>query len=155
MTGELYDAADAASVGRRQQGLARRRVRGEGAQARAAPGQRADGRARRDEGARQGAEGGRRPRGRRLVPELGGGLFGTEDLQNAVESFLEDGPGQGDVPGPMTDLTWRAEGSGEPVLMIMGLGTSALGWRRLLPHVRERYEAIVFDNRGTGTVAAR
>ena len=50
----------------------------------------------------------------------------------------------------MTDLTWRAEGSGEPVLMIMGLGTSALGWRRLLPYVSERYEAIVFDNRGTG-----
>ena len=51
----------------------------------------------------------------------------------------------------MTDLSWRAEGSGEPVLMIMGLGTSALGWRRLLPYVREGYEAIVFDNRGTGT----
>ena len=50
----------------------------------------------------------------------------------------------------MTDLSWRAEGSGEPVLMIMGLGTSALGWRRLLPHVSAGHEAIVFDNRGTG-----
>jgi 3-oxoadipate enol-lactonase len=51
----------------------------------------------------------------------------------------------------MTDLSWRSEGTGEPVLMIMGLGTSAMGWRRLLPHVRESYEAIVFDNRGTGS----
>ena len=51
----------------------------------------------------------------------------------------------------MTDLHWRAEGTGEPVLMIMGLGTSSLGWRRLLPHVAREHEAIVFDNRGTGT----
>jgi pimeloyl-ACP methyl ester carboxylesterase len=50
----------------------------------------------------------------------------------------------------MTDLTWRAEGTGEPVLMIMGLATSALGWRRLLPHVSAGHEAIVFDHRGTG-----
>jgi pimeloyl-ACP methyl ester carboxylesterase len=50
----------------------------------------------------------------------------------------------------VTDLNWRSEGTGEPVLMIMGLGTSALGWRRLLPHVRAGHEAIVFDNRGTG-----
>ena len=50
----------------------------------------------------------------------------------------------------MTDLSWRTEGSGEPVLMIMGLGTSSLGWRRLLPHVSAGSEAIVFDNRGTG-----
>ena len=54
----------------------------------------------------------------------------------------------------MTDLTWRAEGSGDPVLMIMGLGTSAMGWRRLLPYVREAHEAIVFDNRGTGSSPA-
>ena len=29
-----------------------------------------------------------------LVPEVGGGLFATEDLQNAVESFLTEGPGK-------------------------------------------------------------
>lgn len=29
-----------------------------------------------------------------LVPELGGALFGTQDLQNAVASFLRDGPGR-------------------------------------------------------------
>lgn len=50
----------------------------------------------------------------------------------------------------MTDLHWRVEGTGEPVLMIMGLGTSSLGWRRLLPHVSAGHEAILFDNRGTG-----
>jgi enoyl-CoA hydratase len=34
-----------------------------------------------------------------LVPELGGGLFGTEDLQNAVASFLEKGPGHATYEG--------------------------------------------------------
>jgi len=34
-----------------------------------------------------------------LVPELGGGLFGTEDLQNAVKSFLEVGPGKATYQG--------------------------------------------------------
>ena len=47
-------------------------------------------------------------------------------------------------------LHWRAEGDGEPVLMIMGLGANSLGWYRVLPHVAEHYRGIVFDNRGTG-----
>lgn len=34
-----------------------------------------------------------------LVPELGGGLFGTEDLQNAVRSFLAEGPGKATYEG--------------------------------------------------------
>jgi enoyl-CoA hydratase/carnithine racemase len=34
-----------------------------------------------------------------LVPELGGGLFGTEDLQGAVASFLERGPGKATYAG--------------------------------------------------------
>jgi enoyl-CoA hydratase/carnithine racemase len=29
-----------------------------------------------------------------LVPELGGALFGTQDLKNAVASFLREGPGK-------------------------------------------------------------
>ncbi len=33
------------------------------------------------------------------VPELGGGLFGTEDLRNAVASFLEKGPGHATYEG--------------------------------------------------------
>ena len=48
-------------------------------------------------------------------------------------------------------LFWRREGSGEPVLMIMGLGANHRGWARLLPHVAAGHEAIVFDNRGTGS----
>jgi 3-oxoadipate enol-lactonase len=47
-------------------------------------------------------------------------------------------------------LSWNAHGQGEPLLMIMGLSGSARAWYRLVPHVERRYEAIVFDNRGTG-----
>jgi enoyl-CoA hydratase len=34
-----------------------------------------------------------------VVPEAAGGLFGTEDLQNAVQSFLEKGPGHATYRG--------------------------------------------------------
>ncbi len=34
-----------------------------------------------------------------IVPEVAGGLFGTEDLKNAVQSFLTDGPGKARYEG--------------------------------------------------------
>ncbi len=34
-----------------------------------------------------------------LVPEVGGALFGTEDLRGAVRSFLENGPGKATYEG--------------------------------------------------------
>ena len=37
-----------------------------------------------------------------LVPEVAGGLFATEDLNNAVRTFLEQGPGTRDLRGPLT-----------------------------------------------------
>ena len=47
-------------------------------------------------------------------------------------------------------LSWRSEGEGEPVLMIMGLSGSSRAWYLLLPHVAAHHRAILFDNRGTG-----
>ncbi len=35
----------------------------------------------------------------RVTPEAAGGLFRTEDLQNAVDSFLEEGPGKATFKG--------------------------------------------------------
>ena len=34
-----------------------------------------------------------------LVPEIAGGLFGTDDLKGAVRSFLERGPGHATFEG--------------------------------------------------------
>lgn len=51
-------------------------------------------------------------------------------------------------------LSWREEGQGEPLLLIMGLSASARAWHRLLPHVAPRRRTIVFDNRGTGDSSA-
>jgi enoyl-CoA hydratase/carnithine racemase len=34
-----------------------------------------------------------------VTPQISGALFGTEDLQNAVASFLKDGPGKATYTG--------------------------------------------------------
>lgn len=47
-------------------------------------------------------------------------------------------------------IWWEAEGEGEPLLLIMGLGYSADMWHRLLPELTPRYRTIRFDNRGVG-----
>jgi 3-oxoadipate enol-lactonase len=52
--------------------------------------------------------------------------------------------------GGMTTLHWESQGSGEPVLLIMGLGMNATGWWRTVPVLAERFRVIAFDNRGVG-----
>jgi pimeloyl-ACP methyl ester carboxylesterase len=47
-------------------------------------------------------------------------------------------------------IHYEVHGAGEPVLLIMGLGSNAYGWYRTIPWLSERYETIAFDNRGTG-----
>jgi pimeloyl-ACP methyl ester carboxylesterase len=47
-------------------------------------------------------------------------------------------------------IHYEVHGTGEPVLLIMGLGSNAYGWYRSLPWLSERFQALAFDNRGTG-----
>jgi pimeloyl-ACP methyl ester carboxylesterase len=47
-------------------------------------------------------------------------------------------------------IYWEEHGTGEPLLMIMGLGYSSVMWRRALPRLAQNYRCIVFDNRGVG-----
>jgi 3-oxoadipate enol-lactonase len=49
-----------------------------------------------------------------------------------------------------TRLYWEEVGSGDPVLLIMGLGMNATGWWRTIPLLAERYRVLAFDNRGVG-----
>jgi 3-oxoadipate enol-lactonase len=47
-------------------------------------------------------------------------------------------------------LYWKQEGSGPPVLLIMGLSYTHDMWFRLLSELSDEYRTIVFDNRGMG-----
>ena len=56
---------------------------------------------------------------------------------------------------PYTDndgvrIYWEEDGSGPPLLLIMGLGYSLDMWYRLRPKLAPRYRVIAFDNRGVG-----
>jgi pimeloyl-ACP methyl ester carboxylesterase len=41
-------------------------------------------------------------------------------------------------------------GSGEPILLIMGLGGSMIGWQSQIPTLSQHLRVIAFDNRGAG-----
>jgi pimeloyl-ACP methyl ester carboxylesterase len=49
-----------------------------------------------------------------------------------------------------TRIHYEVHGAGEPVLLIMGLGSNAHGWYRTIPWLAPHYQVIAFDNRGTG-----
>jgi pimeloyl-ACP methyl ester carboxylesterase len=49
------------------------------------------------------------------------------------------------------NLYYESHGAGEPLLMIMGLGSSALAWEpALIAELARSFRTIVYDNRGTG-----
>lgn len=47
-------------------------------------------------------------------------------------------------------IHYETHGAGEPILLIMGLGSNTHGWYRTIPWLAERHRVIAFDNRGTG-----
>jgi 3-oxoadipate enol-lactonase len=47
-------------------------------------------------------------------------------------------------------IYWEEHGSGDPLLLIMGLGATLEWWNRLIPVLSARYRTIVYDNRGVG-----
>jgi 3-oxoadipate enol-lactonase len=47
-------------------------------------------------------------------------------------------------------IHWDEEGSGAPLLLIMGLGWTSHAWYRSRPTLNERYRTIALDNRGVG-----
>jgi pimeloyl-ACP methyl ester carboxylesterase len=64
-------------------------------------------------------------------------------------SGLENGARQ--VPAGDISISCRVLGSGHPLLLIMGYGSTMNLWEPwLLDRFAERYRVIVFDNRGTG-----
>ncbi len=49
-----------------------------------------------------------------------------------------------------TKIYWTEQGSGDPLLLIMGLGYTHDMWHRTLPVVSKQFRTIAFDNRGVG-----
>ena len=49
-----------------------------------------------------------------------------------------------------TRLYWEEHGSGDPILMIMGLSFTLDMWFRITPTLSKSYRLILFDNRGVG-----
>jgi pimeloyl-ACP methyl ester carboxylesterase len=47
-------------------------------------------------------------------------------------------------------IYWDEQGSGDPVLLIMGLGYPAVMWFRTRPTLAKEFRTIAFDNRGVG-----
>lgn len=50
-------------------------------------------------------------------------------------------------------IYWEEHGSGEPLLLIMGLGATLDLWHRLVPALSARHRVILLDNRGVGRSA--
>lgn len=48
------------------------------------------------------------------------------------------------------NIYWDEQGSGEPLLLIMGLGYPSDAWYRTRPSLAQKYRTIAFDNRGVG-----
>lgn len=47
-------------------------------------------------------------------------------------------------------IWWRAEGEGEPVVLVMGLGYPSDMWFRVSPVLAESHRVLLLDNRGAG-----
>ncbi len=58
------------------------------------------------------------------------------------------GEGKADIQG--VSIHYVCSGSGEPVLLISGLGATTEAWTRLLPALEPHHTVIRFDNRGAG-----
>src|SRR5580700_7406336 len=49
-----------------------------------------------------------------------------------------------------TKIYWDEQGTGAPILLIMGLGYPSAMWYRIRPALSASYRTIAFDNRGAG-----
>jgi pimeloyl-ACP methyl ester carboxylesterase len=47
-------------------------------------------------------------------------------------------------------IYWDEEGTGDPILLIMGLGYPSIAWYRTRPVLSKDFRTIAFDNRGVG-----
>jgi 3-oxoadipate enol-lactonase len=51
-------------------------------------------------------------------------------------------------------IYYEVHGEGEPLVLIMSMGSDLSGWERQIPDFSKRYRVIAFDNRGSGRTDA-
>ncbi len=47
-------------------------------------------------------------------------------------------------------ISYKVDGKGEPLVMIMGFSANRSGWTAQIPFFRKYYQTVTFDNRGVG-----
>lgn len=52
--------------------------------------------------------------------------------------------------GDDIDIYFEEQGSGEPLLLIMGLAADSQAWLFQMPEFAQHFRTIAFDNRGVG-----
>ncbi|MCK4963645.1 MAG: alpha/beta fold hydrolase, partial [Dehalococcoidia bacterium] len=52
------------------------------------------------------------------------------------------------------NMYYEVHGEGEPLLLIMGLGSDLTSWIFQIPEFSKKYQVIAFDNRGVGRTDA-
>ncbi len=73
------------------------------------------------------------------------------DASNGEFPALPPESRRGEARNGEVRLRWRAYGQGPAVLLVMGFMATGESFHRLIPHIVEAgYEALTFDNRGTG-----
>lgn len=51
------------------------------------------------------------------------------------------------------DIYYEVHGTGEPIVLIMGLGSQSTQWFKQVPVLSKEFQVILFDNRGVGKTA--
>lgn len=54
------------------------------------------------------------------------------------------------IKANIINIEYEIHGSGEPLLLIAGLGYDRWMWHRMIPGLAENFQVITFDNRGVG-----
>ncbi len=79
------------------------------------------------------------------------GCVGLDYREEKKPGIEEDGS----VPVGDINVAYRAQGQGEPVVLIMGYGSTMDMWDpHFLENLSSKYRVIVFDNRGMGNTTA-
>jgi pimeloyl-ACP methyl ester carboxylesterase len=78
-------------------------------------------------------------------------LIDVPQAQTASPAISREPNYAGRVPVGDIKMYYEIHGRGEPLLLIMGLGGHSLDWGWIIPQkLADRYEVILFDNRGAG-----